>query len=387
MLEISKRIQNIASSQTIAVDSKAKQLICEGKKIYNFAVGEPDIAPPEVLIKAIDKAYHEGKTKYTHPAGTPEVREKVAAHLYGLDKVKYSKDQIVVTNGGKQALFLAFQSIINEGDEVIILKPYWVSYTEQVKLAQGKPVFVDTTDEFQLDIEAIKEALTNKTKAIILNSPSNPTGMVFKKDSIKKLAAELEGKDIYIISDDIYQNLSYDEEFYPIAKYSKKIKEQTIIIQGLSKSHAMTGLRLGFMAANLEVTAAATKLQSQLSSNPNSLLQAASIEVMENSEEYEKKYFELFKSRRDLVVSILEKNDKISFNKPQGAFYVFVNISQIENDSAKFSEKLLEEELVATVPGIAFGMEGFVRLSFASSEKDLKEGLSKFNAFCEKIAK
>ncbi len=380
---LSKRIQNIAESQTLAINTLCQELQSKGKEIYNFSVGEPDINPPELLNQKLQEAFLDGHTKYTNPIGLTGPREKFAAFFSQINNVDFSPQEIALTSGGKQALYVTFQALLNPNDEVIVISPYWVSYLEQIKLAEGIPVLVDTDENFQLDILAIKKAITHKTKAIIFNSPSNPTGVVFKKERIIELAQLLEGKDIYIITDDVYQPLVYEGEFYQIASYSDRIKEQTIIIQSFSKSYSMTGLRLGAVIAQKKIIDAIGAFQGHASGNPTSIIQIAVSNILGSVPEYEQEYIELFKKRKEIVLKILSTIPHISFVEPGGAFYFFVNISEIEKNSQTFTKRLLQEKHVALVPGDAFGKDGFVRIAFASSDEKLIKGLALFKDFCE----
>lgn len=380
---ISKRIEQIAESQTLAVNTLCQELISQGNEVLNFSVGEPDIAPPASLKDALIESLDEGFTKYTNPIGLTEAREKIAEYFSKQNNFPISSAEIALTSGGKQALFTLFQTIINPEDEVIIFNPFWVSYTEQVKIAGGKPVFVDLDENHNLDIDAFKAALTDKTKAVILNSPSNPTSAVLSAEKIKQLAEILEGRDIAIISDDVYQSLVYEGEFYHIAQYSEQIRKQTIIVQSFSKSLSMTGLRLGAVIANKDIISAIGKFQGHASGNPTSLVQMAVAKIINNEEQYQRDYKELFNARRKIVSKMLKSNIHVSFNEPMGAFYFFINISKLEKNSKEFTEKLLAEKHVALVPGAAFGAEGFVRMSFAASEENLTKGVQLFNSFCE----
>lgn len=383
MEKISKRIQNISESQTLALNSACKELESKGEIVFNFSVGEPDIAPPKMLSDEIMKALDGGCTKYTNPIGITESRVKIAQYISEISGVIYSQNEIALTSGGKQALFNIFQTILNPGDEVIIISPFWVSYVEQVRLAGGEEVLVDTDEHLQLDVKAVARAITKKTRAIILNSPCNPTGIVFEKEKIVELAKLLEEKDIYIISDDVYQTLVYEGEFYQVASYSELVKEKTIIIQSFSKSFSMTGLRLGVIAADKEIISGVAKLQGHAAGNPTSIIQAAVAEIIGKTEEYESAYHKIFKERREMVGKLLAEIEGITFVKPGGAFYYFINIANIENDSMKFATRLLNEKHVAMVPGIAFGKEGYVRMSFAASKEDLESGVALLKEFIE----
>lgn len=380
---LSKRIQNIAESQTLAINTLCQELQSKGEEIYNFSVGEPDIYPPELLSEKLQEAFQDGYTKYTNPVGLIKPRETFAAFFSKINKVQFTSKEIALTSGGKQALFATFQVLLNPNDEVIVITPYWVSYLEQIKLAGGKSVLVKTDKSFQLDVVAIKNALSKKTKAIIFNTPNNPTGAVFKKEKIIELAQLLEGTNIYIITDDVYQPLVYEGEFYQIASYSDTIKKQTIIIQSFSKSYSMTGLRLGAVIATEEIINAVGKFQGHASGNPTSIIQIAVSKIPGNVSKYEKEYIELFRKRKNLVLKILSDIPNISFVEPEGALYFFVDISKIEKDAQLFTKKLLQEKHVALVPGDAFGQEGFVRITFASSDEKLIKGLALFKEFCE----
>ncbi|MBU1119207.1 pyridoxal phosphate-dependent aminotransferase [Patescibacteria group bacterium] len=387
MLKLSKRVTTIKESKTLAINTKAKGIAATGEKVYNFAVGEPDINPPAILIKEIEKAFNKGFTKYTPPSGLPEAKEKIAKHLGTQMAFSFTKDNIALSCGGKHSLYNVFQAIIGTNDEVIIPRPYWVSYPEQITLSGGKPIFVNSTKDLQLDVKAIANSITRRTKAIVLNSPNNPTGVVFKKEVLTQLAKLLEKKDIFIISDDVYQTLVYTKKPYHIAHYSKNIREKTIIVDSYSKSLAMTGLRLGIVAASKEIVSAIDKLQGQTCGNPTSIIQMGVANTLGRVKTYQKEYLALFTKRRKIVLALLEKNSLISYPTPDGGFYVFINIKKISNDSFDFCEKLLKKHHVALVPGKAFGQEGFVRISFASNVTDLKEGIKRFNTFCKEESK
>lgn len=385
---ISKRIQNIAPSETLAVNSKAKELIDKGEKVFNFSVGEPDINPPEILLEKIVEAYNQKKTKYTNQIGEPSAREKIASYINSLNNTTYTKDNIALTSGGKQGLYYVFQAILNPEDEVVVIKPFWVSYEEQIKLAGAKPVFAQSASDLDLDISEVEKAITQNTKAIVINSPSNPTSKIISKEKLTQLVELLQKeqhKHIQIISDDVYQSLAYDGKTPHILDIDPSLVDRTIIIQSFSKTFAMTGLRLGVVAANKQIIDGISLIQGHASGNPTSIIQSATAEIIGKTDEYEKEYLALFKKRRDLVEKELLQIDNIQFTKPEGAFYFFINISKLQNSSIEFAKKLLEEKHVAVVPGVAFGAEGFVRISFAASEEDLLEGIKRFKEFCENL--
>lgn len=385
---LSKRIHNISPSQTLAVNTRAKELAAEGNKIYNFSVGEPDIQPPDILLEEITNAYNDKYTKYTNQIGDPDARTKIATYINKLNQTNYTKENIALTSGGKQALFHVFQSIINQGDEVMVIKPFWVSYEEQIKLAGGVPVFVNSQKNFDLDINEIKNNISEKTKAIVINSPSNPTSQIIsqeKIDALTKLLAQPEHQHILIISDDVYQTLSYSGNVPHILGQDKSLFERTIIIQSFSKSLSMTGLRLGVVAASKKIIDGISLLQGHASGNPTSIIQIAAANILDKVDVYQKQYLELFKKRKELASKLLSEIPHISFIEPAGAFYFFIDISKISSNSMKFTQDLLEKKHVALVPGVAFGAEGFVRLSFAASEKNLTEGITLLHEFCKDL--
>lgn len=381
MKKINNKITKIEPSKTLEIDMEAKRLKASGLKVYNFSAGEPDLLPPKFIKQSLGSAFDNGKTKYGATTGEISLKNEICQKLKKDNKLSYKPENIAVTNGCKQALYNIFQCILNKGDEVIVYSPYWVSYRAQIELAGGRIKIVKTDKNFEPDLEKTKKAINNKTRAVIINSPNNPTGVVYSKKRLHELARLFEDKNIYVITDDVYEKLVFGEKFYTIAQFMKK-KEKAIVVNGISKSYALTGLRVGYVAAFKEIISLVNKLQSHQTGNVCSLAQAAAEDVLKNGDEFVGKMAKVFEKRRDLVEKILIENNKISFNKPRGAFYFFINISKIDKDSSRFCKKLLEEKKVAMVPGVAFGMEGYVRISFASSEKDLREGLGKFNEFC-----
>jgi len=385
---LSKRIQTLSTSMTIAISTLAAELKAQGKDVLSFSAGEPDFDTPEKIKEAGIAAIREGYTKYTSVAGLPVLLEAISGKLERENGLKYSTKQIVASNGAKQSLFNLTQALIEKGDEVIIPAPYWVTYPELVKYAGGKPIILDTDESsgFKITPEQLKKAIKKKTKMLILTSPSNPTGSVYSEEELRQIAQILNGTDILVASDEMYEKLIYDIPFTSVASISDDMFERTITINGLSKSVAMTGWRMGYLATpKSELISSMIKLQSQSTSNINTITQYASIPALNGSadEEIESMRRE-FQKRRDLAIREFAKCDKLSVIKPEGAFYLFVNIQKISNNSLKFCEDLLKEKGVAVIPGIGFGSEGHFRFSFATNEGNIKEGIKRIIEFCEK---
>jgi len=367
----------------LEIDMEAKRLKTLGQKVYNFSAGEPDLAPPEFIRESLNQAFNLGKTKYGATTGEISLKNEICQKLKKDNGLSYKPENVAVTNGCKQALYNIFQCILNEGDEVIVYSPYWVSYQAQIELAGGKIKIVKTDKNFEPDLEKTRKAINNKTRAVIINSPNNPTGAVYFREKLQALAKLFIKKDIYVITDDVYEKLVYGEKFYTIAQFMKKKKNKVIVVNGLSKSHALTGLRVGYIVASSDIINLVNKIQSHQTGNVCILAQVATEDALKYGNDFIKKMAKVFEKRRDLVEKILSQNNKISFIKSDGAFYFFINISKIDQDSSRFCNKLLKDKKVAVVPGVAFGLDGYVRISFASSEKDLREGLEKFNEFCK----
>ena len=383
---LSKRIQTLSSSMTIAITTLALELKAEGKDILSFSPGEPDFDTPKAIKDSAKKAIDNGETKYTAVPGTPELLQAVAGKLKRDNNLEYSTKQIQTNNGAKHSLFNLFQAIIDEGDEVIIPAPYWVTYPEVVKYCGGKSITIETDDKsgFKITPKQLKNAITEKTKALVLTSPSNPTGAVYSKEELEGLAEVLKGTSVLVISDEMYEKLVYDGlKFTATASISKDMFQRTITVNGLSKSAAMTGWRFGYLAtAHTELVDVMNKLQSQSTSNISSITQAAAITGLDGTidEEVEEMRVE-FEARRDEAVELINKIDGLSVAKPNGAFYLFINIKKISNDSMEFAKKLLEEEGVAIIPGIGFGSEGYIRFSFATSIENIRQGAIRIERF------
>jgi aspartate aminotransferase len=365
----------------------------EGIDVIGFGAGEPDFNTPDNIQNAAIDAIKTGKTRYTAASGIIELKEAICEKFKNDNNLDYTTSQIIISTGAKQCLANTFQAILNPGEEVIVAVPYWVSYPELIKLADGVPVFVKTTEEnhFKYSIEDLKNAITKNTKAILLNSPNNPTGTVYDEEELKAIAEIAKEHDLIIISDEIYEKLLYGEEKHiSIASISEDAYNRTIVINGVSKSYAMTGWRIGYAAAKEEIVKLMSNIQSHTTSNPNSIAQYASLEALTGEQEDVKLMIKEFKRRRDFMVDRVNSIDKLSCIMPKGAFYVMVNISKILGttidgevikDSLDFSRVLLEKEKVAVIPGAAFGVDEYVRLSYATSMENIKEGLNRIENF------
>ena len=391
---ISNNLKRIKPSPTIAVTQKARELRAAGKDVVGLGAGEPDFDTPINVKNAAIKAIRDGDTKYTAVDGTPALKKAILKKFKRENKLNYKLDEITVGTGGKQVLYNTFMATLNKGDEVIIPAPFWVSYPDMVLLAGGKPKIVKCgeKDGFKITPAKLKAAITKRTKWIILNSPSNPTGSGYNKSEIQKLAKVLiKNKKVHILSDDIYEHVKYDNfKFFTIAQISK-LKSRTLTMNGVSKSYAMTGWRIGYAAGPKEIISAIRKIQSQSTSNPSSISQAAAVEALNGKQDFIKKRAKSFKERRDFVVKSLHNIDGISCLKPNGAFYVFPNCKKLLNKRTKlkkdtdFVQKLLEKQNVAAVQGSAFGLDGYFRISYATSMAKLKLAMSRIKKFCEDL--
>jgi aspartate aminotransferase len=384
---LSNRIQTLSESLTIAITSLAAELKAQGKDVLGFSAGEPDFDTPQVIKNEAIKALNEGFTKYTAVAGIPELLKAIQGKLKRDNNLEYNLDEIIVSNGAKHSLFNLFQATINEGDEVVIPSPYWVTYPELVEYSGGKPVIIEGKEEnnFKITSEQLKQAITSKTKMLILTTPSNPTGSVYTKEELESLSQVLKDTNVLVCADEMYEKLVYDGEFSSVASINEDMFARTVTVNGLSKSVAMTGWRFGYLASkNKELINSMKKLQSQSTSNINSITQKASIVGLDGRANQDIEMMRVeFKKRRDLAVKLFNESEKLSVVKPDGAFYLFVNIQKVTNDSMQFAKDLLEQKGVAVVPGIGFGAEGFVRFSFATDEESIKEGIKRIREFCE----
>ena len=386
---LAKRIDKLSESITMAITALAQELKAEGKDILSFSAGEPDFDTPRVIKDAAINAINNGFTKYTAVDGIPAIKEAIAAKLKRDNNLIYESDQIIVNNGAKHSLFNLFSATIEKGDEVIIPAPYWVTYPELVKYFDGTVVEIQTSDAtaFKITPEQLKNALTDKTKMLVLTTPSNPTGALYSKEELTALAKVLKGTDVLVASDEMYEKLIYDGEFTSAAAVSEDMFQRTITINGLSKSVAMTGWRFGYMAAyQTEIIKATKKLQSQSTSNINTMTQYAAIAGLDGSADDDIEMMRKeFVKRRDEAVKLFNNIDGLSVLKPDGAFYLFVNIQEISNDSLTFAKELLASKGVAVVPGVGFGSEGYFRFSFATGIATIREGIQRIDEFVQEF--
>ena len=384
---LTHRINTLSESITIAVSALAQELKAQGKDILSFSAGEPDFDTPQVIKDAAIAAINNGFTKYTAVDGIPALKEAIAKKLKHDNGLEYAPNQIIANNGAKHSLFNLFSATIEDGDEVIIPAPYWVTYPELVKYCGGKVVEIQTDDTtgFKITAEQLKNAITPKTKMLVLTTPSNPTGAVYSKEELTALAEVLKGTDILVASDEMYEKLTYEGEFTSAASVSDDMFKRTITINGLSKSVAMTGWRFGYMAAyDTELIKATKKLQSQSTSNINSITQHAAIPGLDGSADEDIAMMKKeFIKRRDEAVKLFNEVDGLSVLKPDGAFYLFVNIKEVSNDSLNFAKELLESKGVAVVPGVGFGSEGYFRFSFATGIASIREGIKRIDEFVQ----
>ncbi len=392
---VSNSLKRIKPSPTIAVSQKARELKAAGKDVIGLGAGEPDFDTPDNIKKAAVNAIEKGETKYTAVDGTPALKKAIVNKFKRENNLEYSAEEITVGTGGKQVIYNAFMATLNKGDEVIIPAPFWVSYPDMVLLAGGNPKIVkcNENDGFKLTPKNLKKTITKKTKWLILNSPSNPTGAAYTKEEIEALSEVLiKNKNVHILSDDIYEHIIYDNfNFFTIAQVSK-LKNRTLTMNGVSKSYAMTGWRIGYAAGPKEIIKAISKIQSQSTSNPSSISQAAAVEALNGTQDFIQERSNAFKERRDFVVNSLNNIKGISCLKPSGAFYVFPSCKKLLGKKTKlktdtdFVEKLLEKTNVAVVQGSAFGLDGYFRISYATSMDNLKKALERIKSFCESLS-
>jgi aspartate aminotransferase len=384
---ISERIKNINPSATLAIAAKAKlQSRKKGIDVLSLSAGEPDFDTPEHIKNAAIGAINEGFTKYTTTSGIPELKDAICAKFKTDNVLSYAPENILVSNGAKQALYNIIQTLINPFDEVLIPVPYWVSYMEMVRLADGICIFLPCGEQLKITADLIEKHATSKTKLLIINSPSNPTGMVYSKKELEDIASVCLERKIFVISDEIYEKLIYDSSHFSIAQVSRVMKKQTAVVNGVSKAYAMTGWRIGYVACEKEIISAATKLQDHTTSGANSIAQKAAFAAITGPQTCVEEMRREYKKRRDYVIERLSAIKGISVQKPDGAFYVFPDISQIMkkkkiSGSALFCDQLLTRENVALIPGSAFGNDNYIRLSFAASFSTIKEALDRLERF------
>ena len=387
-MNLSKRIKQVTPSATLDITAKAKQLKQEGVDVISLSAGEPDFDTPQAVKSAAIQALNEGFTKYTPVSGIPELKKALSRELARANHLSYEPDQIVVTCGAKHAVYNALQVLVDEGDEVIIPSPYWLSYPEMVILAGGKPVILRTgsKDGYTFTAKQLEKLITKRTKGIIINSPSNPTGAVFSKTLLEEIGRIVKDRSLFVISDEIYGELVYDGvKHYSIGALDPDVLARTVTVGGASKSYAMTGWRLGFLAAPKSVASASTALQSHSTSNPTSFAQRGYLEALRSGAADVEKMRKRFEERRNLIYRIVNEIPKLTPFKPSGAFYLFVDISKTKLKSIDFANRLLDQAKVAVVPGAAFGDDNAVRLSFAASEQDIESGIDRIREWLHKI--
>lgn len=395
---ISKKVGGIAPSLTLEITAKAKKMKAEGISVIGFGAGEPDFNTPEYIINGAKKALDIGFTKYTPAAGMPELKKAICDKFLTDNGLEYTPDQIVVSNGAKSSLYHAICAVVEEGDEVIIPTPFWLTYPELVKLAGGVCVYIKAGKEsnYKITADQLKDAITDKTKCLILNTPNNPTGAVYSLDELKAIAKVCEEKGILVISDEIYEKLVYaGEKHYSIASLSDYMKEHTVVVNGMSKSYSMTGWRIGYIGAPKTIAKAVSSMQSHTTSNACSISQYASMVALTDTEgvEFIEKMQKIFDERRIYMLQRLSKMENVICIEPKGAFYVFVDISNFigkEFDGVKIDGSLSFADCalkkgVALIPGVAFGDDKSIRLSYAISMEDIKEGLNRFEEFIKEI--
>jgi len=387
-METASRLQQLTPSLTLAVDSKAKAMLAEGIEVFGFGAGEPDMDTPEHIKAAAIKALEEGRTKYTPSAGIPELRQAISQKFLKDNGLDYKSSQVIVSNGAKQSCFNAIAAVVNEGDEVIIPAPYWLSYPEMVRIVGGEPVFIQTREEnsWKITPEDFENAMTPRTKMIILNSPGNPTGSIYTREELKALSEVAAEEDIYILSDEIYEKLTYDgAEHVSVASISPEAYDLTITINGFSKAYAMTGWRLGYLAAPEPIARAIDSMQSHMTSNPCSFAQYGALAALTGDQQCVADMREEFDIRRQYMFERLTQIQGVSAVRPQGAFYVLANISALGLKSQNFADRLLSKSSVAVVPGVAFGDDRTIRLSYATSLDVIKSGLDRIEEFCRSL--
>lgn len=385
---LAARLKKINPSSTLAITAKAKELKAEGRDVINLAAGEPDFDTPDFIKDAAIQAIKNGFTKYTPTAGILELKKAISEKLKKDNSLDYNPNQIVVSCGAKHSIFNALFALVDKDDEVLIPSPYWVSYPEMVKLCEGVPHFIKTSpdDNFKITIKDLEKHINSKTKLIILNSPSNPTGCVYSLDELKKLAEICVVKKIFVISDEIYEKIIYDNlKHISIASLNKEIFDLTLTINGVSKSYSMTGWRIGYLAGPSDIVEAMSKIQDHSTSNPTSISQKAAVAALNAPEDFSKSMCQEFQARRDYLIERLTRIKKISFVEPQGAFYIFCDISKTKLDSLTFVKRLLEETFVAVISGEGFGRDDCVRISFATDLNQLKKGMDRIEEWINRL--
>jgi aspartate aminotransferase len=382
MFNLSKRAINCKGSATLTITAKAATLKKEGYDVVNFGAGQPDFEPSENIIKSIEKSiYTKGNAKYTPASGLFELKQEIIKKFRIDNNIDYDVSNISINVGAKHSIYNILQAIVNPGDEVIVIKPYWVSYPEMIELAGGIPVYIECDDDFNIINNNIKKSISDKTKAIIINSPSNPSGATIDKSTLEEIGKLAVENKFYIISDEIYEKIKYSGKHESIASFSEELKQISFTINGMSKSHAIPGWRIGYIGGPSNAIKAINNIQSHSTSNPCSIIQYAAIDNLNNSNDFIEKSKKSFLERRDYIVNALNKIKGINCPMPSGAFYVFFKIPDL--DDWEFCNKLLDTKFVAAVPGSEFGMNGYVRLSYATSLSDIKKGVERIKEFIE----
>jgi len=388
-MKLSRRAREVSPSATLQITASAKRMIKEGRDVIAFGAGEPDFDTPDPIKNAAIAAIQSGFTKYTPTSGIPELKEAIARKLKADNTLEYSPSSVIVSCGAKHSIYNVIQALVDEGDEVLIPVPYWVSYPEMVRLAGGKPVFIPTTleEDFKVNANTLKKFLTKKTKILLLNSPSNPCGVVYRKGELETLADFCVKNNIICISDEIYEKIIFDGiKHVSIASLSDNIKKLTVTVNGFSKSYSMTGWRLGYLAAEQEIVDAVSRIQDHSTSNPTSIVQKAALAALDMDNKFFDEVKAKFQERRDYIISRLDKmKNKIGYKKPEGAFYIFCDIKKTNMDSFTFAKRLLEEKHVALIPGAPFGCDDYVRISFATSMEKIKIGLDRIQEWLAKL--
>ncbi|HEY9700490.1 MAG TPA: pyridoxal phosphate-dependent aminotransferase [Trichocoleus sp.] len=387
-MKLAARVGEVTPSLTLAIDTKAKAMKREGLDVLSFSVGEPDFNTPAHIRAAAEAALEQGKTRYGPVAGEPKLREAIAQKLQRDNHLSYAPENIIVTNGGKHSLYNLMMALIEPGDEVIIPAPYWVSYPEMVKLAGGTPVILPTTVEsgFKLSPEQLQQAITPKTKLFVFNSPSNPTGMVYSPSEVKALAQVIEQHDVWVVSDEIYEKILYDgAEHLSIGSVSQAAFERTIISSGFAKTYAMTGWRIGFLAAPAPLIKAVSTIQGHSTSNVCTFAQYGAVAAYEGSQDCVDEMVAAFAERRKVILEYINSIPGFTCPEPNGAFYVFPNINKLGIKSLDFCAALLEKKQVAVVPGIAFGADDCIRISYAASLDAIHEGMERLIDFVKSV--
>jgi len=386
---LSERLKKVQPSSTLAITSKAKKLKNEGKDIVSFAAGEPDFDTPDFIKEAAIEAIRSGFTKYTPTTGIPELKSAICEKFKKDNGIVYVPSQVVVSNGAKHSIFNALMALIGCDDEVLIPSPYWVSYPEMVNICQGRPVFIKTKPEnnFKFSGKDLEKHITAKTKLLILNSPSNPCGTVYSRKELEEIAAVCVKKRIFVLSDEIYEKITFDNlNHCSIAALNSEIYSFTLTVNGFSKSHSMTGWRIGYLAGSQDIVDAISKLQDHSTSNPCSIAQRAALAALRAPGDFEKKMCAEFEKRRNYCLERLSKIKKLTFIAPEGAFYIFCGISKVKLDSFVFAQRLLDEASVALIPGGAFGRDDYIRMSFATSMEQLKKGLDRIESWLNSLS-